>query len=256
MKLYLATPVTALSYVDPAELQGRYILETYHAIKNAKDLSWLQYCREDFLLDSGAYTYMRGNGGDLSKIDWDKYIHNYAAFIKTHGIKYFFELDIDAVIGYSNVKYLTQKLNKLAERQCIPVWHRKRGYEEWLRSIKDYSYVSLSASGNNGSSEWTRTRGAENVLYKMNKVAMENNCKVHALGYTKIDMLRKIPFYSVDSASWVRGAFGTLTKFNPNSPRGFDMIKKPAGKNMVVRETHAHNFREWLKIQEWAKNNL
>lgn len=252
MNIYLATPTTVFSYMDRLHAcSGNYILETYHAIKKKKDLAWIHYCKS-FLLDSGAYTYMR-SVNDFKHLDWDKYIHEYALFILKNKIKLFFELDIDKIIGHDNVKKLTADLEKLTMMQSIPVWHRSRGLDEWHRLIEKYKYISLSASGNNGSSEWTRTPDGLSVMRQMNQLAIKKGVKVHALGFTKIDVLDKIPFHSVDSTAWMRGVYGSLYMFNG---RGFDIKRKPEKSLMKVPVTSAHNWTEWVKFQRYAENNL
>lgn len=252
MNIYLATPTTVFSYLDRIHaVSGNYILETYHAIKNKKDLQWIHYCKS-FLLDSGAYTYMR-SVNDFKHLDWDKYIHEYALFILKNRIKLFFELDIDKIIGHDNVKKLTAQLEQLTQMQSIPVWHKSRGLDEWHRLIEKYKYISLSASGNNGSSEWTRTEQGAAVMAKMNRMARDKGVKVHALGFTDIEILHKIPFHSVDSTAWVRGVFGSIYMFNG---RGFTTHRKPPKHLMSVPQTHPHNWKEWVKFQRYAENNL
>ena len=83
----------------------------------------------DFLLDSGAFTFMQGNG----TASWDEYADRYADFVKRNNVKKFFELDIDSVVGYEPVKALRRRIEERTGRQCIPVWHKSRGYAEWLR---------------------------------------------------------------------------------------------------------------------------
>ena len=49
-----------------------------------------------FLLDSGAFTFMNSQKG---KIDFDEYLTRYINFINKYDIKYFFELDVDSIVG-------------------------------------------------------------------------------------------------------------------------------------------------------------
>ena len=51
----------------------------------------------DFLLDSGAFTYL--NGLKSEKVNWDNYIEKYSSFINLNNINLFFELDIDSIVG-------------------------------------------------------------------------------------------------------------------------------------------------------------
>jgi hypothetical protein len=54
----------------------------------------------DFLLDSGAFTFMQNS---KKAVDWEEYIERYAAFINRNNVEKYFELDIDSVVGYDKV---------------------------------------------------------------------------------------------------------------------------------------------------------
>lgn len=93
------------------------------------------------MLDSGAFSYI--NGKNTNNVNWDEYIESYAEFINNHNIKLFMELDIDSVVGIKEVERLRNKLERLTNKQCIPVWHKSRGKDYWLKMIKEYDYVAI-----------------------------------------------------------------------------------------------------------------
>ena len=64
------------------------ILESFYYVDETTEVM-LPFMK-DFLLDSGAFTYMTGNGG---KVNWEKYIDDYAKFIVKNDIEKFIELD-------------------------------------------------------------------------------------------------------------------------------------------------------------------
>ena len=67
-----------------------YILESFfYANEDTEKL--LPYFG-DFLLDSGAFTFIQAKHN--KKISWDQYIEEYADFIKRNKIQKYFELDI------------------------------------------------------------------------------------------------------------------------------------------------------------------
>lgn len=126
---------------DPAATFGDYkpyVLESFF------------YCDEttekliphfgDFLLDSGAFTFMQGKGGSP---DWDDYIERYADFINRNKVRKYFELDIDSVVGYPRVQQIRAKLEMLTGIQPIPVWHKSRGIAEYKRHCEEYPYVAI-----------------------------------------------------------------------------------------------------------------
>lgn len=201
----------------------------------------------DFLLDSGAFTFMQNS---KSHCDFDEYLERYADFINRNNVKKFFELDIDSVVGYTKVKEYRKRLERLTGRQCIPVWHKSRGKEEFLRMCDEYSYVAL---GGVVIKEISKTE------YKyfpwFIKEAHKRNTKIHGLGFTNLNGIIKYHFDSVDSTAWTAGnRFGFLYKFN-----GTTMVKinPPKGNRIIKpREAAINNFNEWVKFQQYALTHL
>lgn len=207
----------------------------------------------DFLLDSGAFTFMGGFSFTKSEninINWEEYLERYADFINRNRIEKFFELDIDSVVGYEKVKYFRKKLENMTNRQCIPVWHSTRGKEEFLRSCDQYPYVAL---GGIVGGEWNTK--AEKYIPWFIKEAHRRNAKIHGLGYTKLAKLREYHFDSVDSTAWTTGnRFGFIYQFN-----GKTMIKHnvPKGKRLGdPKKVAMINYSEWIKFQKWAITHL
>lgn len=244
MKVCLAGTY-AITNINKKEVKkSKYILESFYYIND-----WQIPLIKDFdlfLLDSGAFTFMNNLKGD---VDWKEYIDKYADFIIKNNVKYFFELDIDSIIGYDRVKEYTRYLEKKVGRQCIPVWHKARGIKEWERLTKEYNYVAIGG---------IVTKEIKPNEYKYFKIlldiAKKNNCKVHGLGFTNLKLLHKYHFYSVDSTSWKSGnRFGTLYLFNENK---LEQIKKPKDKRMKSGEYYSKIekfvFDEWLKFQDYA----
>lgn len=207
----------------------------------------------DFLLDSGAFTFMGGfsftSNGNIN-INWEEYLERYADFINRNKIEKFFELDIDSVVGYDKVKQFRRKLETMTHRQCIPVWHSTRGKEEYLRSCDEYPYVAL---GGIVGGEWNAK--AEKYIPWFIKEAHKRDTKVHGLGYTKLGKLREYHFDSVDSTAWTTGnRFGFIYRFD-----GKTMVKHdvPKGKRIGDSKKVAMiNYSEWIKFQKWAVNHL
>lgn len=220
------------------------ILESFYYI-NDETKAMIPYYK-DFLLDSGAFTFMQNT---KTKINWDEYVERYAKFIKDNNIKHFFELDIDSIVGIKEVERLRNKLETLSERKCIPVWHKSRGLEYWKKMCKEYDYIAI------GGIVTKEIKATEyDIFIPLLKIAKENNCKVHGLGFTRIPLLKKYHFYSVDSTAWTTGnRFGHIYKF-----KNGEMLKidKPKGLRVKSQITAVNNFTEWVKFSEWAEKYL
>ena len=134
MRLFIAG-TSAFSWLFK-EITPLYVLESFYYIQDWQLQEIPKY--KMFLLDSGAFTFMSNT--KKAKVNWKEYIDSYIEFINKHDIKYFFELDIDVVVGYENVKKITKYIEQKTNKQCIPVWHKSRGLEEWERLTKEYNY--------------------------------------------------------------------------------------------------------------------
>lgn len=201
----------------------------------------------NFLLDSGAFTYMNKRKGQ--KINWEQYVIDYANLIKKHDVKHFFELDIDSIVGLKEVERLRKLLENITNRKCIPVWHKSRGLEYWKQMCKEYDYVAI---GGIVTQEIKRTE--YDVFIPLLKIAKENNCKVHGLGFTNLKGMEKYKFYSVDSTSWLSGnKFGAVYLFDGKT---MQKQNKQLGQRVKTNEVAIHNFTEWVKFSKYAENNL
>ena len=204
---------------------------------------------DKFLLDSGAFTFM-SNVKDSKKVDFDAYLTRYINFINKNDVKLFFELDVDSVVGYEKVKQMRKRLESETQKKCIPVWHKSRGLEEWYKLTSEYDYVAI---GGIVSKEITRQE--YKYFPKLLEIARENGCKVHGLGFTNLEGLKKYKFYSVDSTAWTTGnRFGSVYKFN-----GHTMVKysKKDGQKLAdSRAVAVNNFNEWVKFQKYADTHL
>lgn len=242
-----AKAIEALGGSIPNKLtnQRPFILESfYYADKDTERL--LPYFG-DFLLDSGAFTFMQNS---KTHVEWGEYIERYADFINRNNIKKFFELDIDSVVGYEKVKEFRKRLEKLTDKKCIPVWHKSRGIEEYRRMCDEYKYVAIGG---------IVSREIKPDQYRafpsMINEAHKRGAKVHGLGFTNLSLLPKVHFDSVDSTAWTTGnRFGFVYQFD-----GKTMVKHdpPKGKKLAdSRRVALNNYIEWVKFQKYAEENL
>lgn len=197
-----------------------------------------------FMLDSGAFTFMQG----ADKVDWIEYTDRYAEFINQNDIELFFELDIDSIVGYDEVKNLRKLLEQKTGKQPIPVFHKSRGRDEFIAMAKDYPYIAI---GGIVSKEITK-ESFKHFPWFIN-TAHEHGAKIHGLGFTSSTGMKNYRFDSVDSTAWLYGnRGGFLYKF-----RGGEMTKinVPEGKKLKSRPAAIHNFREWVKLGKYAQEN-
>lgn len=249
MDVYFAGAASSGDYIfdDMNEISNLYVLESFYYADNDVVKKYIPLMGK-FLLDSGAFTFMASN--NKKKMDWDDYVERYANFINENKIDLFFELDIDSIVGITEVERLRTKLENLTNKQCIPVWHKSRGKDYFLNMCDKYSYVSIGG---------LVTKEITPDEYKyfpwFIKSAHEREARIHALGYTNFLGLKKYHFDSVDSSSWSIGhRFGSICQFKD----GY-IINITRNKNERMKDYKAvakHNFKEWIKFQEYAKEYL
>ena len=134
-------------------------------------------------------------------------------------------------------------------KKCIPVWHKSRGLDEWRMLTKEYDYIGLGGLA----IKEIKLKEYKYLIPLLN-IAKENGCKVHGLGFTRLEELKRYHFYSVDSTSWLNGGkFGTLYTFQDGTLK---MIRYEGRRIRNYKESDYHNIEEWLKFQKYADKFL
>ena len=223
-----------------------YILESFYYTD--EDTERLIPYFGDFLLDSGAFTFMQGSHNKT--INWDEYIETYADFIVRNNVQKYFELDIDVVVGYEMVLQFRKKLERLTNRPCIPVWHKSRGMQDFKKTCDEYGYIAVGGivSGEIKSDEYGK-------FPALIKEAHKRGAKIHGLGFTALNWLKVCHFDSVDSTAWTTGnRFGFVYKFTGKT---MTKIDAPKGKRLGdSRKVALINYTEWIKFQKYAETHL
>jgi len=229
-----------------------YILESFYYADQDQIEKLMPYFG-DFMLDSGAFTFMQNKG---THVEWEDYLERYADFIKRNKVEKFFELDIDSVIGYDRVLTMRSKLERMTGKQCIPVWHISRGKDDFLRMCDEYGYVAIGGLVGKASRSKKQKR-LEELFYWFIGEAHKRGAKIHGLGYTSLEGMKRYHFDSVDSTSWTSGnRFGHVYKFDGRTMVKYD---KPDGTRMPADRSRAlamSNFIEWCKFQKWAETHI
>lgn len=246
MQVYLAGVTTAKEFLledDFSFAKRLYMLESFYYFSDW-EYEILPFVK-GFLLDSGAFTFMAGKHISLKNLN--NYVDKYCDFINLNKIEHFFEMDVDCIYGYDTVKKIRSYIERKTKKQCIPVWHKSRGKDEFIGMCKDYDYVSIGGIVTKEivRSEWRF------FPWFIDK-AHENNAKIHALGFFHPELIQKCPFDSVDATYWNYGnRWGYIDVISSN---GKHQKIKQAGKRLKRKEALRHNFIEWIKYSEWCES--
>lgn len=248
MKLYIAGNHYVKNgggAVDLGWWKGANVLESFYYIKDNRYFPTLVKQGADLMIDSGAFSVLDSG---MRVESWDVYIEEYAEFIKRYDLQKFIELDIEGVVGMREMERLRDKLERLTNKQCIPVWHKWRGLDYFKMMCDRWKYVCFGGLMSDGVSR----QKLESVFPWFINEAHKRKAKIHCLGYSPIDLAQKpFRFDSVDSSSWVAGnRFGHVYLFDERAGimRKFD---KKAGQRVKHKEVAEHNLKEWLKYQKY-----
>lgn len=220
------------------------ILESFYYLQ--KDPSFYLKTKpfiNSFMLDSGAFTYL--NQKNKEKPNWEAYVEKYSEFVVNNNIDHFLEMDIDPIVGLNKVEELRDRMERQTGKQCIPVWHIKRGLSYWEKMIDEYKYVAIGGIVTN-----EIKKSQYPIFLKLIDMARKKGVKVHGLGFTRVNELQKYRFDSIDSTAWLYGnRGGFLYRFN-----GGNMDKYQAKDSRIKgREAAIHNFTQWLLFQKYLE---
>ena len=116
---------------------------------------------------------------------------------------------------------------------------------------KKYDYVAVG-----GLVGTTYARQHYHYLQWFIDVAHANNAKIHGLGFTSIEGLKKYNFDTVDSTSWLSGSrFASINAWNPITKK-FDKYNKPRGKQTVKgfhRLADKCNGKAWIQFGKYLE---
>lgn len=248
MIIYLAGTSTLKNHLDVIK-KGKYFLESFYTIKPWQ-LDYL-LSAEDFLLDSGAFTFMNGCNG---RVDFEKYVDEYAEFVNRYKIQKFFELDIESVVGWNEYEKLNERLKLKTHTLPIPVFHKERGKEWFLKTVREYPYI---AYGGIAIDRKAMLKKQLDIIPWFIKEAHKQKCKIHGLGFTSTSLFKKIRFDTVDSTTWSMGGrmgnlcfmtnHGEMRQYYPSKNR-----KKPKD----TEQLNIFNYLQWCKFQTYAERNL
>ena len=202
----------------------------------------------DFLLDSGAFSFFSNS----KRVDWIKYIKDLANFINRNKIDKFFELDIDKLIGYDKVLELRHRLEDATGKPVIPVWHKSRGKEIFLQMCEEYKYVAV------GGIVIKEIKKADYPVFNyLIDEAHKRGARIHGLGFTNMQGLKKYHFDTVDSTSWLAGGkYGAVYYFEDEQMKKIDVPRGCRIAKSSYIDARLCSLRAWRKFAQYAENKL
>lgn len=205
MRLFLSA-IENVGYCEEtlAEMKRRQVkmlwnLVSYFYVRKKPDgfVESIRDMSELLMVDSGAHSFQKG-----VHVDWENYTREYARWIRTFdrpNVVGYFEMDVDNIIGYEEVKRLREILREESgvSEKIIPVWHKNRGIDEYKSMCREMSGHVAAVTG-------FRNEDIRDEQYAMFlKYARQQGTKIHCLGMARTKVLEKVPFDFADASSWV-----------------------------------------------------
>jgi hypothetical protein len=199
--------------------------------------------------DSGAYSAhtLRGGGGTIRRED-------YAAWLKDHRQHLTIMANLDSI---GDPRKTAQNQLWLEERglPVLPVFHGSSPLSELEALCRDYKYIALGGTA--------ALHGRSALLAftaRCALIAREHGTVLHGFGRSSSKDLTAIPFYSVDSSTWMQGArFGHLQLFDGQQIRQLGVaqaVKHPqlvrahgADPQRMCRADYANQGRKFGKLR-------
>ena len=181
-------------------------LESYHYLRETKNApEYFREIKKTIFLDSGAYSMFT----QKIKVDLSEYAH----YIKSNSDFIHVASNLDEIGRHKELEsYNNQKTLEKMGANIQPV-HHARDDDKWLQKYmaEGYDYIFLGgmvAESTKYLREWL-----DHVWGKyLTKKDGTAKIKVHGFGLTTVELMRRYPWFSVDSTSWVlTGRFGAVS---------------------------------------------
>jgi len=181
------------------KLKPQNLLLSYYylAENNLSIREWLRGVRgykPNIFLDSGAFTATTQN----RPID----IRKYAIYLRRNARDCFVYCGLD-VIGNAEETYKNQLYLESQNLKPLYTFHQGEDFDYLRRAKEKYDYIALGGTVSSKKKslipEWF-----EKCFEILNPE--ETKIKVHGFGMTNFSIIKRFPFYSVDSSSWLVGA--------------------------------------------------
>lgn len=159
---------------------------------------------KDIFLDSGGYS-ARVQGAEVL-------VHQYITYAKQHENRVSAVANLDTASLEESQKNLQEMLSKKID--VVPVWHVRWPFSVFQDYCRAFGYVAIGGVVGTRNQQ-LNADGLTRVMAPAVRFAYAHNTKLHWFGGTHLKVLRRLPFYSTDSSSWLTGGrYGMITLFD------------------------------------------
>lgn len=134
-------------------------------------------------------------------------------------------------------------------RKPIPVFHRSCGKEYFHKLIDEFEYIAIG-----GIARKDIKRSEYKYFDYFINEAHKKNVKIHGLGLTNQEAIKRYRFDSVDSTTWNQARFGSVYYYKNGSLKIYK--KKKNSRLKSPAEASRFCLNQWVKFQEYADRYL
>lgn len=254
------------------ENKAENVLATYFYLrhKGDKKVEQLLSTFPCVFLDSGAFSFreqMHKNNVSVKEMNHElqRYLLEYREFLGDYGSRFYICAELDVGDMYEKTKN-REKLLEVGLTNLLPVIHRRdsRAYIEYL--CKNYPYVAIGSVPDVSYNFLCKYVGARL------RIAAKYGTKVHGFALTNIELMKRYPFFSCDSTTWLSGAkHGMSFWFDGHKLRSYDKFGKHhrmRWKNQVIEAgvnwdafigdkaeaVNQFSLKQWIKFANWMND--
>ena len=200
-----------------------------------------------FFVDSGAYTYRNDmKYADYTIEDWEKQIERYLRWAKKHKDIIFAiaNLDIEGhvapeIVQEWNEKYFEPFMLETGIPVCF-IYHEGETARTWEQYAQRYPYIGMPW-------EFDSSDG-EKICRDRLRICEKYNTVVHGMAMTKTSLLTSLPFYTVDSTTWLVGLqYGEVNFW---TGKKMTRLKKDKWKGNMLPKLVSLGFDEQKLLEE------
>lgn len=213
--------------------------------KAAKPLRDLHGAGKFVFLDSGGFSaFTKGVQIDLRR---------YGEFVKANDAYIDVAANLD-VIGDFPASMKNQEALEAMGLKPLPVFHFGGDFADLRVLVANYDYIALGGLV-------PHARNRPKLMRWLDRCfdVIRTDAKVHGFGMTGIDILKRYPWYSCDSTSWLSGTKqGTIYSFDPGSGKMDSHYhadkEKVSFKTFHLMDQHDKRWKDRLvrAIKEWS----
>lgn len=209
--------------------KGRFHeLRSYWELKKRKHHApTINVYGNDYFLDSGAFS--------AKMLSVDIGVEEYGNFVKQHWEQIPFFANLDAIpksdssedmeLGAKQTWRNQKDLESMTGMIPLPVFHKGEPVEYLERYLKEYEYVCIGGLMNSSCSN----REFFDMVWKMNRKYGKVWRKIHGFGISNLKTLKRYPWHSSDSSSWLRSATcGVILVPTLGRNGNYDFLKLPS----------------------------